>query len=77
MRKIVMYCDRCNKEFEKWDHRHKQLIGVADLKYEYPYLSPSQKDLCESCYTELENWWTTGLLPKSNSQEEDDEFPFK
>lgn len=74
MRKVLMYCDRCNKEFKKWDCKHKQLIGIADLFYgnddDDPYIETiHQKDLCESCYTELENWWTTGLLPKSNSQE--------
>lgn len=59
MRKVVMYCDRCKKEFEKWNFKRHELIGVAEIVYDSgdcPYLD-IQKDLCESCYTELENWW--------------------
>ena len=58
MRKVIMYCDRCKKEFEKWNHKRNELIGVGEIVYDSgdPYLD-SQKDLCESCYVELENWW--------------------
>ena len=58
MRKLVMYCDRCKKEFESWNHKRKELIGIAELCYDDgdPHLD-WQKDLCESCYVELENWW--------------------
>ncbi len=58
MRKVVMYCDRCKKEFNKWNHKRNELIGVAEIVYDSgdPYLD-SQMDLCESCYDELEKWW--------------------
>jgi len=61
MRVIKMYCDRCGKEFKKWNHKHEEMIGVAELVREdgNPYLD-GQKDLCESCYTELEKWWFSG-----------------
>ena len=53
-----MYCDRCGKEFAKWNHKHLEEIGIAELVYDDgdPYLD-TKKDLCESCYTELEKWW--------------------
>ena len=58
MRKLIIYCDRCKKEFEKWNHKHHETIGVGEIIYDDgdPYLD-CQKDLCESCYTELEKWW--------------------
>lgn len=58
MRKVVMYCDRCGKEFEKWNHKHEELLGIGKIMRNdvHPYLD-GQKDLCESCYTELEKWW--------------------
>ena len=59
MRKIVMYCDRCKKEFAKWNHKKNEVYGIAELVYSDNsdlYLN-EPKDLCESCYTELENWW--------------------
>lgn len=69
MRKVVMYCDRCKKEFNKWNHKRNELIGVAEIVYDSgdPYLD-SQMDLCESCYAELEKWWNfdsqAGLIDK-------------
>ena len=60
MRKIVMYCDRCKKKFEKWDHKKDELLGISEIVYDVggnPYLD-LPKDLCESCYIELKNWWT-------------------
>lgn len=61
MRVLKMYCDRCGKEFEKWDHKHKGIVGIGEFVYDNgdPYLD-DPKDLCESCYTELEKWWTFG-----------------
>lgn len=61
MRKVVMYCDRCGKEFEKWNDKRNELIGVAEFVYDDSdsYLD-CQKDLCESCYDELEKWWNSG-----------------
>ena len=59
MRVIKMYCDRCGKEFKKWNnYKHKEIMGIAEFVYDDsdPYLD-TQKDLCESCYTELETWW--------------------
>ncbi len=58
MRKIIMYCDRCKRSFEKWDFKHAEKIGVGDILHDdnEPYID-TQKDLCESCYTELEKWW--------------------
>lgn len=68
MRKIVMYCDRCKKEFEKWNHKKIEVYGVAEFVYDDsdPYLD-APKDLCESCYTELENWWN--LAPQAESED--------
>lgn len=65
MRKVIMYCDRCKKEFKKWNNNHHEIIGVADIMYDEsnPYLD-EQKDLCESCYTELEKWWN--FTPKES-----------
>ena len=61
MRVVKLYCDRCNKEFEKWNHEHDELIGIAELMYDDgdTYLD-TKKDLCKSCYTELEKWWGSG-----------------
>ena len=58
MRKIVMYCDRCKKKFEKWNHKRKERYGVAKFVYDTndPYLD-NPKDLCESCYNELAYWF--------------------
>lgn len=58
MRVVKMYCDRCGKEFKKWNHKHEEIIGISELIYDdgVPYLD-DPKDLCESCYTELEKWW--------------------
>ena len=60
MRKVVMYCDRCGKEFEKWNDKRNELIGIAEFVYDHskPYLD-CQKDLCESCYDKLEKWWNS------------------
>ena len=71
MRKIVMYCDRCGKEFEKWNHKREEMIGVADFMYDDgdPYLD-TPKDLCESCYISLENWWLSGERAKMQIREE-------
>ena len=68
MRKVIMYCDRCKKEFEKWNHKKTEVYGVAEFVYDDgdPYLDES-KDLCESCYIELENWWN--FIPQTESEE--------
>jgi len=60
MRKVVMYCDRCGKEFEKWNDKRKEFIGIGEYIHGDgdPYLD-YQKDLCESCYDELEKWWNS------------------
>jgi len=61
MRVIKMYCDRCGKEYERWNYNGREAIGVAELVYDDgdPYLD-IRKDLCESCYTELEKWLHSG-----------------
>ena len=66
MRVIKMYCDRCGKEFTKCSYSRKEMIGVAELVYDNgdPYLD-NPKDLCESCYTELEKWWFSGKNEES------------
>ena len=55
---IKMYCDRCGKEFTKWNDKYDELIGVGELTDDDrdTYLD-AKKDLCKSCYTELEKWW--------------------
>lgn len=67
MRKVVMYCDRCKKEFKKWNHKKTELYGVAEfvLVDGDRHLDEPQ-DLCESCYTELENWWNF-ITPQTES----------
>ena len=74
MRKVIIYCDRCGKEFEKWNDKRKELIGVAEFVYDdkEPYLD-CQKDLCESCYDELEKWWNS----KSAAEDVDTKLSFK
>ena len=69
MRKIITYCDRCKKEFKKWNNKQNELIGVGEINYYSgdPYLD-SQKDLCESCYIELEKWWN--FEPQERSDKE-------
>ena len=54
MRKVVIYCDRCRKEFKKWNYTQQEIIGVGEIMYDEdePYFD-CQKDLCESCYKEL------------------------
>lgn len=61
MRKMITYCDRCGKEFDKWNYEGEELIGVAEFVYDHgkQYLD-CQKDLCKSCYDELEKWWNSG-----------------
>lgn len=73
MRKIVMYCDRCKKEFEKWNHKKTELYGVAEFVHDDndPYLD-EPKDLCESCYTELENWWNFTPQAEGRWREEEE-----
>ena len=70
MRKLIMYCDRCKKEFKKWNHKRNELIGVGEIVYDSgdPYLD-NQKDLCESCYTELERWWKNFETQESEGAE--------
>ena len=59
MRKVITYCDRCGREFAKWNHKHTEEIGIAEFVYDNgdPHLDTAM-DLCESCYTELEQWWS-------------------
>lgn len=42
----------------------RQKLMIWD--YSDPYLD-APKDLCESCYTELENWWN--LAPQEESED--------
>lgn len=58
MKKIVIQCDRCKKVFESWQDKKTELYGIAEFIYDgaEPYLD-IPKDLCETCYTELENWY--------------------
>ncbi len=63
MRKTIMYCDRCKKEFTKWNHKKDEVYGIAEFVYDGgdPYLD-EPKDLCESCYTDLKNWWNAPTI---------------
>ena len=67
-----MYCDRCGKEFKKWNHKHKETLGIAELMYdsEDPYLD-FQKDLCEFCYIKLVEWWNSCREEESEGIDED------
>ena len=68
MRKVIMYCDRCKKEFEKWNHKKCEAYGIANFVYSIndTYLD-TPKDLCESCYIELENW--LNFMPQAEGNE--------
>jgi hypothetical protein len=63
-----MYCDRCKKEFVRWNHKKPEVYGVAKfVHYDGDPCLDEPKDLCESCYTELENWWN--FKPSAESEE--------
>lgn len=68
---MIMYCDRCKKEFEKWNHKRNELIGIGEINYDSfnPYIN-IQKELCESCYIELENWWNFNSKVESEDNNE-------
>ena len=70
MRKMITYCDRCGREFEKWNDKGEELIGVAEFVYDHSkqYLD-CQKDLCKSCYDELEKWWNSGTAARDTDTE--------
>lgn len=70
MRKMITYCDRCGKEFDKWNYKGEELIGVAEFVYDHgkQYLD-CQKDLCKSCYDELEKWWNFKPAAKDTDTE--------
>lgn len=58
MRKVILICDRCGKQYDKWDHKRPELYGIAEIchdNYE-PHLD-IQKDLCEECYQSLIRWY--------------------
>ena len=59
MRVTKMYCDRCGKEFKNWEHIQEEKMGIIDVDDGFIY-SYNHKDLCESCYAELEKWWGSG-----------------
>lgn len=70
MRKIVIYCDRCGKEFEEWNHKRREKYGVGKIIYnDYDDDDPVmglQEDLCESCYDELEKWWENPIVERED-----------
>ena len=70
MRIIVVICDRCKKEFKKWNHKKAEVYGVAEFVCDSgdPYLD-SPKDLCESCYNEFINWWDFVAQEESEDKE--------
>lgn len=57
MKKIIMICDRCGKEYQSWGRDGSELYGIAEIVYDNhePYLD-SKMDLCEKCYLSLEKW---------------------
>lgn len=62
MRRIIMICDRCGKQYKPWDdNKGKELYGIAEITYDYdePELD-AKMDLCEECYLSLEKWWKEG-----------------
>ena len=58
MRKIILICDRCGKQYDHWEDKGKELYGIAEIDYSNrePTLD-GKKDLCEECYLSLEKWW--------------------
>ncbi|SCW70548.1 hypothetical protein SAMN05660484_02606 [Eubacterium ruminantium] len=68
--KVITYCDRCKKEFEKWNQKRFEAYGIAEFVYDEvePYLDKPY-DLCESCYNELEKWWN--FQPQAESEDKE------
>lgn len=58
MRKIILICDRCGKQYNSWDIKGKELYGIAEIDYfDYEPMLDMKMDLCESCYHSFEKWW--------------------
>lgn len=58
MRKIILICDRCNKKYDPWDSKGKELYGIAEIDYSnYETTIDGKMDLCEHCYLSLEKWF--------------------
>ena len=58
MRRIIMICDRCGKQYESWNTKGKELYGIAEIDYsDYEPMLDMKMDLCESCYHSFEKWW--------------------
>ena len=58
MRKVILICDRCGKQYGKWEDKGSELYGFAEVVYDdfEPQLD-IKKDLCKECYLSLEKWW--------------------
>ena len=59
MRKIILICDRCGKQYIPWNiGKGKELYGIAEIDYsDFEPMLDMKMDLCESCYLSLEKWW--------------------
>ena len=58
MKKLILICDRCGKQYESWETKGKELYGIAEIEYtDYEPMLGMKMDLCESCYLSLEKWW--------------------
>lgn len=70
MKKIILICDRCGKQYNKWNDKGKELYGFADVIYDdfEPQLD-IKKDLCERCYLDLEKWWKFSPAFENNHRE--------
>ena len=58
MRKLILICDRCGKQYNPWETKGRELYGIAEIDYSdnEPMLD-TKMDLCEPCYLSLEKWW--------------------
>lgn len=56
MKKIVLVCDRCGKEFSISYAEEKRTVTICRLNYGFPGLG-EQYDLCKECFNEFSGWW--------------------
>lgn len=59
MRKIIMICDRCGKQYKPWNcNKNQELYGIAEIIYDnYEPELDAKMNLCEDCYHSFEKWW--------------------
>lgn len=57
MKKIVLICDRCGKQYNSWGTKWKELYGIAKIDYsDFEPMFDMKMDLCEPCYLSFKKW---------------------